>query len=143
MSYRLDGEETPRLGHAAEVVAATICEAQAGARHQIFDRGRHDHLARSGGVHHAGGNVHPDARHVLAPELYLAGMESGADLDAERLHAGRDRLGATDGARRAVEGGQDAVAGVLHQPPTIPLQLSTDEGVVLVEEIFPPPVPDL
>src|SRR5882724_1769593 len=52
-------------------------------------------------------------------------------------------LGATDGARRAVEGCQDAVAGVLHEPSTVPLKFSTDEGVVLVEEVLPPPVPDL
>ena len=58
---RLHGEEPPRLGHAAEVVAATICEAQAGARHQIFDRGRHDHLAGTGGGRISSTNTTPSS----------------------------------------------------------------------------------
>src|SRR5207247_8976627 len=41
----LHGEEPPLPGHAAEVVDAPIREAQAGAGHQVLDRGRHDHLA--------------------------------------------------------------------------------------------------
>src|SRR5262249_29843001 len=81
--------------------------------------------------------------HVLAPKFDLPGVESGADLDAQRLHSGDDGLRAPDGAGRAVEGCQDAVAGVLHEPSTVPLQFSTDEGVVLVEEVLPPPVPHL
>src|SRR5262249_47071183 len=95
------------------------------------------------GVPPAGRDVPPHARPVLAPKFDLPGVEAGADLDAQRLHAGGNGLRAPDGASRAVEGCQDAVAGVLHEPSTVPLQFSTDDGVVLVEEVLPPPVPDL
>src|SRR5512147_2813846 len=49
----LDCEEAPFPRHAAETVHATIHEAQAGARHQVFDCGRRDHLAGTSGVHPA------------------------------------------------------------------------------------------
>src|SRR5262249_49426673 len=106
-------------------------------------RGRYDHLARRGSVHHASGNVDPHTRHVLAPEFDLPSMESGSDLDPQRLHAAGDGLSATDGPGRAIGGCQDAVAGVLHEPSTVPLKFATHESVVLVEKVLPPPVPDL
>ena len=40
----------------------------------------HEHVAGTGGVHHAGRNVHPDARHVLAPEFDLRASPRGPVL---------------------------------------------------------------
>ena len=51
---------------------------------------------------------------VVVEQFAFAGVDAGADLDAQRLDVRAQRLGAADGLRRAVEGGEVAVAGVLH-----------------------------
>ena len=47
-------------------------------------------------------------------QFALAGVDAGADLDAQCLGVSAQGLGAADGLRRAVERGEVAVAGALH-----------------------------
>src|SRR5690606_2740790 len=85
-----------------------------GARDQVLDRARNQHLTRPRRGRDAGRDVDGDAADVVAGDGDLAGVEPGAQLEAERarLLAQRDR--AADRARRTVEGGEKAVARVLH-----------------------------
>src|SRR5262249_12632109 len=48
-----------------------------------------------------------------------------------------DREGATDGARRTVEGGKEAVPGGIDLAAAEPLELAADRGVVCAEELAP------
>ena len=57
-----------------------------------------------------GADVDGDAADLPVEELALAGVEPGAELDAERLDGLPDRLRAADRARRPVEAREEAVA---------------------------------
>ena len=49
----LGGEELPLVGDSSKRVQASILELQAGPRHQILDRARHEDLAGSSAAHDA------------------------------------------------------------------------------------------
>ena len=70
-------------------------------------------------------------------------MEPDAHVDAELAGAVPDRQRAADRARRAVERGQEAVAGRLDLATRKPLELTANHGVVRVEQIAPASVPEL
>ena len=59
-------------------------------------------------------DVDGDAADVVAHHLALARVDARADADALLLGGVEDRARAADRARRAVEGGEEAVAGRLH-----------------------------
>ena len=59
-------------------------------------------------------DVYRDPTDVVVQQFALAGVDAGADLDAQCLGVSAQRLGAADGLRRAVERGEVAVAGALH-----------------------------
>jgi hypothetical protein len=59
------------------------------------------------------------------------------DVDAQRAHARGDLGRAPDGARRAVEGRDEAVAGRVHLPAAEPFELRPDQTVVRGEELQP------
>ncbi len=75
------------------------------------------HLARTRQREHPRSRVHRDAAHVIADELDLAGVQADPDLDAERPDGPRHLRGAPGRAGRAVEDGQEPVAGRLHLTP--------------------------
>ena len=50
----------------------------------------------------------------VVQQFALAGVNAGADLDTQCLGVSAQGLGAADRLRRAVEGDEVAVAGVLH-----------------------------
>jgi hypothetical protein len=77
-------------------------------------------LARSGEREYPLCNVHGDAPDVLPAPFDFAGMNPGPNVDSDGPDALDDALGAAHGATGAVERGEDAVAGVLHQPPAVP-----------------------
>ena len=55
--------------------------------------------------------MYGDAGHVVAAQLDLAGVQAGPYLDAVLGECISDRAGAMNCSCRAVEGGEDAVAG--------------------------------
>jgi hypothetical protein len=81
--------------------------------------------------------VHGDAADLRAVELALAGMDAGADLDAELPHGLSGRERAADGARRTVEGGEEAVARRVHLPAAEAVELAPDRAVVFAEQLAP------
>ena len=70
-------------------------------------------------------------------ELALADVEAGADLEAERAHAGDDRLGGADRPRGAVEGCEEAVSGGVALVAAEARELSADQRVVLCKHVAP------
>src|SRR5262245_34310854 len=78
-----------------------------------------------------------DATHLGTANLDLTGMEPRTDLQADCAECSAYRARAAHGATRAVEGGDDSVAGVVHLLPAEPLQLGADEGVMGREEVTP------
>ena len=61
----------------------------------------------------ARGDVDGDPADVVIEQFALAGVDAGADLDAQRFSICAERLGAADGLRRAVERHEMPVAGAL------------------------------
>ena len=60
------------------------------------------------------GDVYGDPPDVVVQQFAFAGVDAGADLDAQCLGVSAQGLGAADGLRRAVERDEVAVAGALH-----------------------------
>ena len=110
-----------------------------GADDEILDGARDEHLARLGERRDARAEVDGEALGAGVGELDLARVEAGADLEAEPAHRVADRAGTADRARRAVEGGEEAVAGEPHLLAAEPLQPVADDRVVLGEEGRPAP----
>jgi hypothetical protein len=67
-------------------------------------------------------------------------VELGANLDAQRPDLVDDGANAADGARRPIESGKKAVSGCHDFAPSKPRDVSTDKGVMIVEQIAPTPV---
>jgi hypothetical protein len=81
--------------------------------------------------------VHGDSADIPVSKLALAGVESRTDLDAQRAHLLADRACAVDAPCRPVEGREDAVARGFYLPTAVPVELTPDEAVVLLEQIAP------
>ena len=86
--------------------------------------------------------MHRNAAELVAHDLALAGVETGADPDAEGANGVADGAGAADGAGGAVEGGQEAVARGIELPAAESDDLAANRGVVGLEEIPPGTIPD-
>jgi len=70
-------------------------------------------------------------------------MDTRTDLDAEIAHSIADRQSAADGARRAVERGEESVPRRVHLDAAMSLQLRPDERVVPLDERAPPAISQL
>src|SRR4051794_2454334 len=64
-------------------------------------------------------------------------MNASPYFQAELRHLVDHDQGAGDSARRCVECGEEAVAGCVHLAPTEPLELPTNQLVVLFDQIAP------
>ena len=82
-------------------------------------------------------DVHGDPADVVAADLALAGVQSGAHLDAERLHRVADRHRAADRPLRAVEHREEAVTRRAHLAAPKTRQLCPHHGVVCIEQRMP------
>ena len=73
-----------------------------------------------------------DSLHFVLADFDLAGMEAAADLYAERTNRFGDGLGATHGARRAIESGEKPIPEQLHLVAAGARELLPDGRVVRV-----------
>src|SRR6266446_4491040 len=133
----LRGVQRPLSLHALEAMDAVLHEAQARSRDQILQSAGDQHLARVRRGGHAGADVHGDAAHVVAPQLALAGVQAGADLEAERAHRLADGQRTAHRACGTVEGREEAVARRVNLPAAEAAQLLAYGGVVPLEQIAP------
>jgi hypothetical protein len=132
-----DRKEAPLAGEALEAMDSALAKVETGAGDEILHRARHHDLARSGLRHHARAGVNGDAGDCVIDALALAGVDAGADLEAEASQGVTDAHGAADGAGRAVEGREEAVAGGAYLSPAVTRDLLADGRVVALEKIAP------
>jgi hypothetical protein len=102
----IDRQQLPGAGHAAQLDAAAVLEAGARADHQVTHGARDKDFARAGLAEDPRSDVYRDSADVGVQQLALAGVDAGADLDAQCLGVSPQGLGAADGLRRAVERGE-------------------------------------
>src|SRR5439155_8085208 len=82
---------------------------------------------------HTGTDVNGDAAYVVVHQLALACVQPGPHLDPERADAIADGAGAADRPRRAVEGGEEAVAQRLHLAPPEAGEFAAHGSMVAVQ----------
>jgi hypothetical protein len=85
-------------------------------------------------------DVHGDSPDVAVAELDLAGVQSGADLQADPLELLAERGHAAERPAGAVEGGQDAITGGLDQLPVELPDQPAGQLVVDLQQLPPAPV---
>src|SRR5215472_11295033 len=110
---------------------SALLEAYAGAGNEVSDRTGHENLAGAGQSGDPGPNVDSDAAHFVTDDFALASVETRAYTNSERFDAGRDGLGAAYGPCRAVEGGEEAIAGRVNLAAAEAGELAPRERVVL------------
>src|SRR5262245_40833552 len=77
---------------------------------------------------------------VATTPFDLAGVQAGSHRKSEPLGRGHDGMSATYGARWAIKGGEEPVAGLLYDLPPITVDLCTRTRVMRVEHPAPAPV---
>ena len=75
--------------------------------------------------------------HVVAHEFALTGMKAGADVDPKLSGTVSDRLSAVDRTRRAVECGQESVAGGVDLLAPVHREFPTNDFSMAAEELGP------
>jgi len=111
------GVQIPLSRNALEPVCAALGEGETGARHEVSDRTRDEHLAGLGLRHHPCADVDGDAAQLFGSSLTFAGVDTGAHLETQLADPFADALCAAHRARGAVEAGEEAIArGVLSTP---------------------------
>ena len=78
-------EDGPGVGHTLQFMAAAVIEREPGPEHQRWDRAGHEHLTGRRERHDARSDVDRDAVHIAVDHLHLAGVQTGADGEAEVL----------------------------------------------------------
>ena len=117
-------EQPPFVGDSLEPLRAAVRERDPRSGDEILDGARDEHFAPRGERSYAGRDMDRDAADVLVHQLDLAAVQADPHLQAEGARRLRDRLSAPDRPRRAVEGGEVAVAQRLHLASAKPAQLA-------------------
>ena len=90
----------------------------------------------------AGADVNREAAQLGAHHFALAGVEPRAHVQAEGRDGVADRAGAAHRARRAIEGGEEAVAGGVDLATAVTFELAADHAVVRLQ-VAPRPIAEL
>jgi hypothetical protein len=109
----IDRQELPGAGHATQLNTAAVLEARARADDQVTNGAGDEDFAGAGLAEDPRRDVYREAPNVGVQQFAFAGVDAGADLDAQGLGVSTQGLSAADGLRRTVEGGEVAVAGAL------------------------------
>ena len=86
------------------------------------------------------GDVHGHPRQPVPKQLALAGVDAGAQLDAEPGRGNAQLLGADDRRPRGVERHQEAIAPIGQHPAAGLVDGLIDDLVVALEQLSPPRV---
>src|ERR1700758_3645115 len=100
-------------------MCSAVFKLDAGSDHKILHRGRDEHFPRARKRRDARSDVDADPADVVATQLDFARVQSRTDLDSLTLELQAQSHSAADSARRAIEGGEYAIAGVLHKPSSV------------------------
>src|SRR3954451_21005633 len=128
----------PLPGHAPELVVAAELEVEPRADHRAVSRAGGEDLSRLGERGHPRGDVQRHPAHVVAADLALTRVESGAQLDAQRLDTLDHCAGAAQRSRRrAVEDDQERVADRLDLLTVEPAEDLADGALLRGEQVAP------
>jgi hypothetical protein len=118
-------------------VLTALLELEAGSGHQVSHGGRHEDLAGSCLRHYASPCVDRDPADSRSIEFDLSCMHTDTHLEAKRPHSLLDREPAPDGASRAIEYRQKAVASIVDLASPKPSKERPHALVVRRNEISP------
>src|ERR687887_2582337 len=130
----------PAPRNTLQLVLSALFEREPGSGDEVLDRSGHPHLAPAGERLYPRGDVDGDPGHVVPSGLDLAHVDPRADLDAELAHRVDDPERGADRLRRALEHGEEPVAGTLHGPAELRPDRADRAVVVFHEQIAPGPV---
>ena len=116
---------------------AEVLELDAGARHQVLNGARDQHIVGVAELRHPRRDVYRDPTHVVLEQLDFAGMKADPHRNVEPAQRGANGAGAMDRPGRPVEGGQETVTEGLHLSSAEPRKLAAHRLVVRVEQIAP------
>ena len=115
----------------------TVEQLERGAGDEVAHRPGHKHLIWVRPAADTSCQVDAKSTDVVAPQLDLAGVNAGADVQAGRGECVADCGGGGDGPAGAVECCEGAVTGRLDQAAASGEDLSTHDVVMVVQQ--PPP----
>src|ERR1700730_11600820 len=131
------GVDAPAVGYALEFVFAAVDERKARARDEVAHGARDEHLAGTSQGGDTRADVRGDTTDIVATQFDLTGMQSDAYLESEFGCGACDRKPTRHGPGRAIETRERAVACGFHQDAPMTVDLSSDESVVAIEQLFP------
>src|SRR5438552_14311226 len=88
-------------------------------------------------------DVHREAGDLAVDDLYLAGMDAGAHLNAMRLDGFDDRLGAPHRSSRSIERSEEPVTCGVHLRSPVASQQAPDSRMVPLDDLSPTMVTEL
>src|SRR5688572_22320165 len=127
----------PRTGDTLQGILSPVLELEARTGYEVDDRARHKDLTGRSQRAHALADVDGDTAHVLAKNLDLPGMKSGACFDTESTY------GITNGARTSncprgtVERCEDSVPGRFHEPAAMATEFFGHDLSVALKDLAP------
>jgi hypothetical protein len=110
---------------------------------QILNGAGDKHVAWSCERRHSGTDVNGETADSVLGNLAFTGVETGAHLQAEQGGGLPDGAGAGDGPAGCSEGGEEAVACWLDLPALEAPEFSAHQGVMTLEDLPPPTVPQV
>ena len=96
---------------------------------------RDHHLTRLRVLEDTGGDVDGDASELAAELLHFADVDTGADLDAQRLDGRDDVERAANRIVWLAEAGEKPIPGGIDLAPTVRLELLAHDAVVLGDQL--------
>lgn len=136
----LDAEQAPFAGNAFDGVITEIFELDARSRGEVRGDTRHDQLARGCSRAHTLGDMDGDSRDVVTTVFDFTSVKPDPDVYVKQGGGTPDCVRTADGAGRAHEGSQKAIAGRSNLPSTKSVEVLVAKLVELIEDLAPPTV---
>src|SRR5262245_21933537 len=111
-------------------MGASIVEPELRASDEVLDSSGDENLAGAGGADDACADMNGEPRHLPFCEFTFTCVETRTELQPILAGGHDDRTRALDRPRRAVKGGEDAVAGGIDFFAAKACELASDELVV-------------
>src|SRR5580765_3903970 len=134
---RLCGVEVPLARYAFQLGDAAFLELEQRSCDEVLDRRRDEDFPRCRLRRDPCADVDSEAGDLLADELALARVHSGADFEPDAAERACDCLRAADCSNRPVEAREESVACGIDLPSAETDQLAADECVVPFDKLAP------
>src|SRR5918996_174439 len=138
-----DSIDRPGSRNAFQLVLAARLEDDPRAGHEILDGARDEDLSGRRVPRDARAHVHREARRLAVDQLALAGVDSGADVQAEGARSLHHCTSARDRPRRPVETDEEPVPRGVDLDAAVALELAPDLRPLGREQLTPAAVAEL